>query len=455
MVDAVQLRILLVALAGWVNRHQLEVIAYLREENRVLKEHLDGRPLRLTDAQRRRLAVNGHRLRRRVLREVATLVTPDTILRWHRQLIARKWTTQRRRVGRPGVLREIRQLTLRMARENPTWGYRRIQGSALSTRRDLLLEILALRHQLGVLGRSDRRFRPSDRLLWVYLRRLWPRWREALVPVQPATVARWHREGFRGCWRHASRRRPGRPRIDLQLRRLIGRMARENCLWGAPRIHGELLHLGFTESERTVSRYLPLTRRSQTWRTFLANHIGSPAFTSTVKSSFATSNDGVVIPVLMCRPAAPSRDGRFASTQWAFVDWRPSRQSTSLGCCVAQDQLHRCTRMRCGFGKDRPKWADEPMQVSYKWRFLTSGDSISTEVVNPLRRKPVSRRQSRGPHPWRADRHSLQALTRTSTSSELRNIGEAQRPNARIISDIADTRPLHDHEDRARIIGSC
>src|SRR6266849_9253042 len=70
--------------------------------------------------------------------------------------------------------------------------------SALSTRGNLLLEILALRHQLGVLARSDRRFRPSDRLLWVCLRRLWPRWRDALVLVQPATVARWHREGFRG-----------------------------------------------------------------------------------------------------------------------------------------------------------------------------------------------------------------------------------------------------------------
>src|SRR5205823_15098595 len=110
MIDAVPLRILLVALAGWVNRRQLEVIVYLRDENRVLKEHLGGRRLRLTDPQRRRLAVNGYRLGRQVLREVATLVTPDTILRWHRQLIARKWTTARRRVGRPGVLREIRQL---------------------------------------------------------------------------------------------------------------------------------------------------------------------------------------------------------------------------------------------------------------------------------------------------------------------------------------------------------
>ncbi len=134
MIDTIRLRIFLVALAGWVNRHQLEVIEYLREENRVLKEHLGGRRLRLTDAQRRRLAANGHRLGRRVLREVATLVTPDTILRWHRQLIARKWTAQRRRVGRPGVLHEIRLLTVRMARENPTWGYRRIQGALQNLR---------------------------------------------------------------------------------------------------------------------------------------------------------------------------------------------------------------------------------------------------------------------------------------------------------------------------------
>src|SRR5712691_8886346 len=129
MIDGVRLRILLVALSGWVNRHQLEVIAYLREENRVLTKQLAGRRVRLTDAQRRRLAANGHRLGRQVLREVATLVPPDTILRWHRQLIARKWTGRRRRVGRPGVLAEIRRLAVRMARENPKCGYRRIQGA--------------------------------------------------------------------------------------------------------------------------------------------------------------------------------------------------------------------------------------------------------------------------------------------------------------------------------------
>jgi hypothetical protein len=161
------------------------------------------------------------------------------------------------------------------------------------------------------------------------------------VLVQPATVARWHREGFRGCWSRRSRRRPGRPRIDSQLRGLIGRMATANRLWGAPRIHGELLKLGITVSERTVSRYLPdrLTTPSQTWRTFLANHIGNLAFTSMVTSSFAPGDDDVVdASVLPFRPVPPSRDGRYAFNQWAFVDWPPSLQRTSLGWRVAQNQ---------------------------------------------------------------------------------------------------------------------
>src|SRR2546426_5027227 len=110
---------------------------------------------------------------------------------------------------------------------------------ALSTRRDLLLEMLALRHQLAVLTRSNRRFRPPDRLLWLILRRMWPRWRDALVLVQPATVDRWHRDRFGRHWWLRSRR-PGRPRIDSQCRDLIGRLAEDNRLWGAPRIHGEL-----------------------------------------------------------------------------------------------------------------------------------------------------------------------------------------------------------------------
>jgi hypothetical protein len=93
--DLSPLRLLLVTLAGWINRHQQQIIEYLVEENRVLKEQLKGQRLRLTDDQRRRLAMKGQRLGRRVLRQVATIVTPDTILRWHRWLIARKWTFAR------------------------------------------------------------------------------------------------------------------------------------------------------------------------------------------------------------------------------------------------------------------------------------------------------------------------------------------------------------------------
>jgi hypothetical protein len=122
--------ILLAGLAVWVNRHQQAVIDYLREENRVLKEQLGGRGLRLTDEQRRRLAVKGNAIGRRALEDVATLVTPDTILTWHRKLIALMWTYKKRiRPGRPPVMRQIADLAVRMARENPRWGYTRIQGA--------------------------------------------------------------------------------------------------------------------------------------------------------------------------------------------------------------------------------------------------------------------------------------------------------------------------------------
>ena len=127
--DVYPLQVLLVTLAGWINRHQQHVIEYLVEENRVLKGQMKGRRLRLTDDQRRRLAAKGQRLGRRLLRQVATLVTPDTILRWHRQLIARKWTFAPKRPGRPGVMKEISTLIVRMASENSAWGYSRIQGA--------------------------------------------------------------------------------------------------------------------------------------------------------------------------------------------------------------------------------------------------------------------------------------------------------------------------------------
>ena len=129
--------------------------------------------------------------------------------------------------------------------------------SAVSARRDLFLEHLALRHQVGILARSNRRFRAADRLLWLCLRSLWPKWRQALVLVQPATVVRWRRGGLRRCWSRRSDRPPGRPRIDSEVRALIRRMAAENRLWGAPRIHGELLKLGIGVSDARCRVILP------------------------------------------------------------------------------------------------------------------------------------------------------------------------------------------------------
>jgi putative transposase len=104
--------LLLLILAGWINRHQQEVLEYLRAENQVLKEKLGKRRLLLTDAQRRRLAVKGKVLGRKTLQEIATIVTPDTLLRWHRELVARKWdyTERRRKVGRPPVSKETIEL---------------------------------------------------------------------------------------------------------------------------------------------------------------------------------------------------------------------------------------------------------------------------------------------------------------------------------------------------------
>ena len=124
------LHFLVLALAGWVNRHQEDRIDSLREEHRVLREHLGPRPLRLTDAQRRRLAVRGQKLGRRILSQVAGIVTPDTMLRWYRRLIAQQYDgSARRRRGRPMTSRAVAELVVRMAGEHPTWGYTRIRGA--------------------------------------------------------------------------------------------------------------------------------------------------------------------------------------------------------------------------------------------------------------------------------------------------------------------------------------
>jgi len=133
------LTFLLMVVSGWVHRHQLIVIEFLQAENRMLKERLRGKRIRFTDAERALLARKAKAVGGKALLELDTLVSPDTLMRWHRLLVAQKWDFSKRRgPGRPGIMREITELIVRMAQDNPRWGYSRIQG-ALSN----------LRHKVG------------------------------------------------------------------------------------------------------------------------------------------------------------------------------------------------------------------------------------------------------------------------------------------------------------------
>jgi hypothetical protein len=185
------LHVLIAMIAGWVQRHQQQVIAYLQEENRVLKAQRGGRRLRLTDTQRRRLAALAHPLGRQRLKEVASLATPDTLLRWYQRLIAQKFdgSTQRRQPGRPRVAEEVEQLVLRMAEENRTWGYRRIQGALANLGHHI--DKMTVRN---ILRRHHREPAPQRRkagMPWTqFLKRHW----EVLAATDLFTVevATWH-----------------------------------------------------------------------------------------------------------------------------------------------------------------------------------------------------------------------------------------------------------------------
>jgi putative transposase len=158
-------------------------------------------------------------------------------------------------------------------------------GSLFRSQGDLALENLALRQQLATFKHNHPRPRISclDRWFWVLLRRIWSKWINTLIIVKPETVVRWHRQGFKLYWNAISRRgkQRGRPRVSSEIQELICMMARENPTWGAPRIHGELLMLGFYVSERTISRYLPKREPGEDkiakWKIFLKNHMDSIA----------------------------------------------------------------------------------------------------------------------------------------------------------------------------------
>jgi putative transposase len=204
----------------------------------------------------------------------------------------------------------------------------------------------------------------ADRLLWVWLSQLWNGWRSALVIVNPETVIAWHRRGFRMYWGWKSRHRQGRPAISREVIDLIRRMSMANPRWGAPRIHGELLKLGFELAESTVAKYRirPRNPPSQTWRTFLTNHIKE-----------VVSSDFFVVPTVFFRVwfvfVILSHDRRqpvhVAVTEYPTSEWiahqllealRTNRRLTKLAvflprttleaCCLSISQLCRRSSIR-------------------------------------------------------------------------------------------------------------
>ena len=184
-------RFVLIAVAGWMNQRQLQVIDYLREENRVLQEQLGGRRLRLNDDQRRRLAVKAKGLGRKLLAEVATIVTPETLLAWHRKLIAQKYDgSGKRGPGRPRTAGELEALVVRMAEENRDWGDRRIQGALSNLGHEIARSTIA-----GMLKRHGIEPAPerSRKTTWKeFLTRHW----ELIVAADFFTVEVWTRRGL-------------------------------------------------------------------------------------------------------------------------------------------------------------------------------------------------------------------------------------------------------------------
>jgi transposase InsO family protein len=184
-------RFVLIAVAGWMNQHQLQIIDYLREENRVLREQLGGRRVRLNDDQRRRLAARAKGLGRKLLAEVATIVTPETLLAWHRKLIAQKYDgSDKRGPGRPRTDGEIEVLVVGMAEENRDWGYRRIQGALFNLGHELARSTIAeILKRHGIEPAPER----SRKTTWKeFLTRHW----ELIVAADFFTVEVWTRRGL-------------------------------------------------------------------------------------------------------------------------------------------------------------------------------------------------------------------------------------------------------------------
>jgi transposase InsO family protein len=245
-------------------------------------------------------------------------------------------------------------------------------------------EILVLRHQINVLRRQAPR-RPAldnvDRLLFVWLSRLVPTTLKALAVITPETVVRWQRAGFRAYWRFKSRPRGGRPKTPLEIRQLIRDMSRANPLWGAPRIHGELLKLGIDVGQTTVAKYMDRCRHppSQGWRTFLRNHADGIA-----------SVDLFVVPTISFRllyGLLILHHGRrqilwLGVTAHPTAEWIARQLTEACGWKAAPQYLVRdrdtvygdvfIRRLRAMGIRDRPTAARSPWQNGYAERLIGS-----------------------------------------------------------------------------------
>jgi putative transposase len=184
--------ILLICLAGWINRRQQETIEYLQAENQILKQKLGKKRIELNHAQRRLLAIKGKVLGRKALREIGPLFTPDTILRWHRELVAQKWdySPQRKKPGRPRIEEEVVGLVIQIAQENLTWGYDRIQGALANLGYELSpTTIQNILHEQGIEPAPRRRKNTTWK---AFLARHW----EGLAAMDFTTLEVWTQQGL-------------------------------------------------------------------------------------------------------------------------------------------------------------------------------------------------------------------------------------------------------------------
>jgi putative transposase len=244
------------------------------------------------------------------------------------------------------------------------------------SRQNLRLENIALRQQLAVLRKKhpQPRFSAKDRLFWIVLRRLWPNWRQALILVQPETVIRWHRAGFKSYWTWISRRRrrSGRRPTPKELRDVIFRMVVENPTWGAPRIHGELKMLGFDLSERTVLRWMwRVPRRpdpARRWAAFLANHREAIA-----------AMDFFTVPTLT-----------FEMIYCFFVISHDRRRILQVGVTRHPGSMWICQQLREAFPEDSAP----------RYLIFDRGANFNSEVVSTIKSFGIEPKQTSFRSPW-------------------------------------------------------